>query len=309
MHRLLIFVVVFCFFSFPTAHSAVILKVKGRKALVDLEGVQAEKGDKFDALNLYGKPLGVMEIKKVKKGKAIAVLLKGKMGVNWILEPSAQVSHSFDAEEEYDPVGDGSTDSDASSSAGSSYIFSQESIFASNGVGLMLGPTFNMITLSGDKRVAGWGFHGAVNVDFSLKGPLGVRLLLGYQTLVARGNNCGLAVCELLIHYPGAGLLLRGVFLRHLMFQPWAGVGGFLFWPLVSEQANLGLDNESFSGFHGSLTGAMGMDIHFGGFYFPIQLDASWINPLLISSRSLKKGSKEFKPLYMGIKLGIAFSF
>ena len=308
MKKLLTFVVFFILFSFSEAHSAVIIKIKGRKALVDLEGVQAEKGDKFDALNLYGKPLGVLEIKKVKKGKAIAVLLKGKMGMNWILEPSAQTTNSFNAEEEYDPVG-GDNSLDSSDSSISSDISSRRSPFSSNGVGLMLGSTFNMITLSANKRVAGWGFQEALNVDFSLMGPLGVRLLLGHQTLVATGSNCGLSRCDLLIHYPGAGLLLRGVFLKHSMFQPWVGAGGFLFWPLVDKRADLGLDNKSFSSFHGSLTGAVGVDIHFGGFYLPVQLDVSWINPVLISLQTLKDGSKQFKPLYIGVKAGIAFSF
>ena len=305
MHRLFIFFVITSLFSFSTAHSAVIIKIKGNKALVDLEGVQVEKGDKFDALNLYGKPLGVLEIKKVKKGKAIAVLLKGKMGMNWILEPSAQDSNSFTAEEEYDPVENSSSDTSYSSDSTRASL----SRFSSNGVGVMLGATFNTITVSPNKSVSGNGFHGALNVDFSIIDPLGIRLMVGHQTLIASGSNCGLSKCKLLIHYPGIGLLLRGIFLKHLMFQPWVGAGGFLFWPLVDKTADLGLGSNSFSSFHGSVTAAVGMDIHFKGFYFPIQLDVNWINPVVISLQSLKEGSREFKPLYLSVKLGIAFSF
>ncbi len=309
MKNLLIWLTFFLLFSFSAAHSAVIVKIKGRKALVDLEGVPAAKGDKFDALNLYGKPLGVLEIKKVKKGKAIAVLLKGKMGMNWILEPSAQETGAFNTEDEdeYDPARRDSI-SDSSSSVDSD-ISSKGSPFSSNGFGLMLGANFNTITISANKSVAGWGFQEALNIDFSLVGPLGLRLLLGHQTLIATGSNCGLPRCSLLIHYPGAGLILRGVFLRHLMFQPWVGAGGFMFWPLVDKQHDLGFDKKSFSSFHGSVTAAVGVDIRFGGFYLPVQLDASWINPITISIQSLKEGSKEFKPLYIGLKVGIAFSF
>lgn len=306
MKKSLICAFFFLLFSFSEAYSAVIIKIKGNKALVDLEGVQAEKGDKFDALNLYGKPLGVLEIKKVKKGKAIAVLLKGKMGTNWILEPAAQGSNSFNAEEEYDPVETGGS-SDFPSHTDTS---SRKSPFFSNGVGLMLGSNFNIITLSANKSVAGWGFHEAISVDFSLIEPLGIRLLLGHQTLVAVGrSNCGLSNCSLLIHYPGAGLLLRGIFLKNLMFQPWLGAGGFLFWPIVDKRANLGLDEGSFSSFHGALTAAVGVDIHFDGFYLPVQFDVNWINPVAISFRPLKEGAKQFKPLYIGMKVGIAFSF
>jgi hypothetical protein len=270
---------------------------------VDLEGVQAEKGDKFDALNLYGKPLGLLEIKKVKKGKAIAVLLKGKMGMSWILEPSAQQdTGTFNTEDEYDPAR--RDDISDSSSSVDSDISSKNSPLSSNGFGLMLGANFNKITISANKSVAGWGFQEALNIDFSLAGPLGLRLLLGHQIFKATGGSG-----NLLIHYPGAGLIVRGVFLRHLMFQPWVGAGGFMFWPIVDKQHDLGFDKKSFSSFHGSVTAAMGVDIHFGSFYLPIQLDVSWINPITISVRPLKQGAKEFKPLYMGLKTGIAFSF
>ena len=305
MKNLLTGLIFFLLFSFSAAHSAVIIKIKGRKALVDLEGVQVEKGEKFDALNLYGKPLGLLEIKKVKKGKAIAVLLKGKMGMNWILEPSAQAGSAFNTEDEYDPTRE---DISSDSSADSDVSF-QKSPFSSSGVGLMLGANFNTITISANKSVVGWGFQENLNIDFSLVGPLGLRLLLGHQTLIVTGSNCGLPRCSLLIHYPGAGLILRGVFLRHSMFQPWVGAGGFMFWPLVDKQHDLGFDKKSFSSFHGSVTAAVGVDIRFSGFYLPVQLDASWINPITISVRPLKEGVKEFKPLYMGLKIGIAFSF
>ncbi len=309
--QVLIFSLVFCvLYPFSFAHSAIILKVKGRKALVDLEGVQSEKGDKFDALNLYGKPLGVLQIKKVKKGKAIAVLIKGKMGVNWILEPSAPDSSdrsSFGGNEEYDPAGKRNHTSSAENfSTASSF---QKSPYSSNGFGIILGPQYNIITTAPNKSIVGWSFAEQLIVDFSLMGPLGARIMLGHQTLRASGSNCGLSTCSLGIHYIGAGFLLRGIFLRHSMFQPWLGAGGSLLWPFVDQKANLGLDKKSFSSFHGAVTGALGIDIHFGGMYIPIQIDASWINPVLISLQSLKEGARDFKPLYIGAKLGIAFSF
>ena len=308
MQRLFIFVFIFSSFFSSSAYSAVILKVKGRKALIDLEGVQAEKGDKFDALNLYGKALGLLEIKQVKKGKAVAVLLKGKMGINWILEPAAQSSNSFAEEEEYDPVG---AKPKANYSAGDSAAsLFKKSNLASNGVGLIGGINFNSVAVSADKSVSGIGLQGALFADFFIINPLAVRLMLGYQQLIAQGSDCGgLSTCNLLIHYPGAGIFLRGVFLTHLMFQPWLGGGGFLFWPLVHQTANLGLDKKSFSGFHGALTGALGVDIHFSGFYIPLQISVNWINPVVVSLQSLKPGSRQFKPFYIGINTGVALSF
>ena len=301
------------FFSFQV-HSAVILKIKGRKALVDLEGVKAEKGDRFDALNLYGKPLGLLEIKKVKRNKAIAVLLKGKMSVSWILEPTSQsASSSFNTGEEYDPVGSKNDDVDSNRetyirSSKSSSIFSK-STETSSGIGVILGAHFNTISLSNNKMVSGLGWKAALFADYTITGPLGIRLIAGHQTLLATGSKCGMGNCNLLINYPGAGFLLRGVFLKHLIFQPWLGGGGFLLWPIADQKADLGLDRKSFNSFHGVLTASAGIDLHFNGFYLPIQVDANWINPVLISLRPLKEGSKEFKPFYLGAKIGIAFSF
>ena len=305
---IIFFLIFWSLYPFSMAHSAIILKIKGRKALVDLEGQTAEKGDKFDALNIYGKPLGVLQIRKIKKGKAIATLIKGKMGINWILEPSAPGSSSyFEEGDEYDPAGRGNESGATHFSTGSSF---QKSPYSSNGVGLILGSQYNMIATAQNKSVVGWSLSEQLIVDFNIMGPLASRIMVGHQNLRAKGANCGLSNCNLDIHYIGAGFLLRGVFLRHSMFQPWVGAGGFLLWPLiVNPKANLGLDKKSFSSFHGALTGALGVDIHLGGFYIPIQIDASWVNPVLISFKPLKQGAKEFKPLYVGAKAGISFAF
>ena len=304
MQKFKFFLIFFLFFSSP-AYSAVILKIKGRKALIDLEGVQAEKGDKFDALNLYGKALGLLKIKQVKKGKAVALLLKGKMGVNWILEPSSQAaSSSFISEEEYDPAGV----RPKSASLKSSSVLKKSNI-VSNGMGLLAGMQFNSVAVTTDKSISGSGLQGSLFADFFIINPLAVRLILGYRQLIASGSDCGLSSCQLLIHYPGGGIFLRGVFLTHLIFQPWIGGGGFLFWPLVHKKANLGLDKKSFSGFHGALTAALGVDIHFNGFYIPLQVSVNWINPVVFSLQSLKPGSRQFKPFYIGINTGVAFSF
>jgi len=300
----LFFLTFFLLFS-SLAHSAVILKIKGRKALVDLEGVNAEKGDKFDALNLYGKALGLLEIKKVKKGKAIAVLLKGKMGISWILEPSSQDGGSFttSTEEEYDPVDN--TDSKASKS----WTNTKAKKSSTGGVGVLGGIHWNSITTKPGQSVSGFSYKGALFTDISMANHIGVRVIVGYHSLLATGSSCGLSNCKLLIHYPGAGFFLRGIFLPNTTFEPWLGAGGFLLWPFVNQQADLGLDPKSFQSFHGALSGVAGVDIHFNNFYIPIQLDFNWINPVIISASALKEDSTEFKPFYIGAKIGIAMYF
>ena len=236
----------------------------------------------------------------------MAVLLEGKMGPNWMLEPNANASKRFLASvEEYHEGGQ----SDIYSTSHSPPV---ENFYPSSGFGLVAGLNLNIITLSASKNITGRSPNGSLFLDFSFMDSSivepGLRLFLGYQQLRAQGKNCG-RPCSLIVHYPGAGILLRAVFLKNIMFQPWLGGGGFLFWPLVDKQHDLGLDKKSFESFHGSLTGALGLDFHFKGFYIPIQVGISWINPVLISLQAVKPNSKEFKPLYMEAKLGFAFSF
>ena len=290
---------------FPS-YSAVIVKIKGRKAMVDLDGVQAEPGDRFDALNLYGKALGLLEIKKVKRGKAIAVLLKGKMGVNWLLEHSTSGGgrERVTEVESAAPV-----TSKKSISSSSSFSFMKKKSHSSASMGLMAGLGFNSLATGENKSVEGNGLKGALFVDLSIANPLALRLMLGYRQFRATGKACGLKSCNLLVHYPGGGLMLRLVFFDHLIFQPWLGGGGFLFWPFVDKTANLGFDKKSFSSFHGALSAGLGLDIHFSGFYIPLQMDVNWINLVMLSFQSLKTGVREFKPFYIGLRGGVAFSF
>ena len=302
----------YCVLPFWPAHSAVIIKIKGQKALIDLDGVQAEKGDTFSALNLYGKALGLLQIKKVRRGKAIAVLLKGKMGANWILEPVALQNSRFLAsvddshEDDYHPA-------DRSDIYSTSRSLIQRKPSHSFGFGLITGLHANYISLSADKSIRGYSPHGALMADFSfMEGSIvsfGLRMFLGYRQLRAQGKNCGRRPCSLILHYPGGGFLLRAIFLKDRTYQPWLGAGGFLFWPFADKKHHLGLDKKSFESLHGALTGAVGIDFHFKNFYIPVQVDFNWINPILLSFQSSNPNSIEFKPFYLGAKLGLVFPF
>ena len=284
-----------------------ILKVKGRKALIDLEGASAELGDRFNALNLYGKPLGLLEIKKVKRGKAIAVLRKGKMKVNWILEPADDTpAEAPPAAADYNPPP--SFAAPARHTQPAKKYKPPRSSF--NTVGFSLGPYLNWVRISSSTKISGWSWQAGGTLDFFFTNYLSARINLGYQTLQAAGTDCGnITRCNLSLHYPGAGILLRGVFLKNYLFRPWIGGGGALFWPIVDKDRDLSLDKKSFDGFHGALIGALGVDIHLKKIYLPIQLEVGWINPVLISFRSLKEGTREFKPIYAGFKFGVGFYF
>ena len=73
-------------------HSAIIMKVKGNRCFVHLEGSAASVGDHLEALDLFGKPRGIIRLNKVKNGKAIATIIDGTVGVNWLLEHTNQTN-------------------------------------------------------------------------------------------------------------------------------------------------------------------------------------------------------------------------
>ena len=81
----------FCILLIPLfGHSAIIIKIKGNRCFVHLEGASAAVGDHMEALDLFGKPRGIIRLDKVKNGKAIATIVEGKVGVNWLLEHTTQ---------------------------------------------------------------------------------------------------------------------------------------------------------------------------------------------------------------------------
>ena len=73
-------------------HSAIVVKVRYNKCLIHLEGVDAQVGDYFQAVNLTGQAKGLVRLEKVKNGKSIAVIQEGIVEPNWILEKTNQRS-------------------------------------------------------------------------------------------------------------------------------------------------------------------------------------------------------------------------
>ncbi|MGI9548561.1 MAG: hypothetical protein ACR2M7_01070 [Bdellovibrionales bacterium] len=72
------------------AQSVVILKTQDHQALIHLEGLRTRSGSYFEALDLYGKPRGLVQIRQVGQKKAIAVLRLGQMKPKWSLEPKSR---------------------------------------------------------------------------------------------------------------------------------------------------------------------------------------------------------------------------
>ena len=277
-------------------HSAVILQVKGKKALVDLEGMEAAAGEQFDAINLYGRTLGRLRLEKVKSGKAIAVLLKGKMDKNWVLEPAKRRKKTKTLS------GNAKNTTQVRSSSSSPGLLKS--------AGILAGLQWNRIAMSQTQTVTGLSFNGALFVDIPFSLSFAVRTALGWHQLKAEGAGCQANECRLLVNYPAVQMLFKYSFLKNKIFDMWAGAGGSLFYPIPLAGRTLRFADESFKGLHGALSASTGANIFVNKqeFYIPIQIGLDWQNPFVFSLRPTK-GTRGFQPLYLSFKAGVAFSF
>lgn len=86
MRHLKVSFIFFIILFSSVAESAFVLKSKGDKILIHLEGKNIKRGTWFKVINPLGKAKGLIQIKKTGKSKAIAVLKLGKTEKAWPLE-------------------------------------------------------------------------------------------------------------------------------------------------------------------------------------------------------------------------------
>jgi len=70
-----------------SSYSALIIKVKDKKALIHLQGVKTQTGAYFRVYNLDNRKRGLLKIDRVSHTKAIGTLKEGAMSRKWNLEP------------------------------------------------------------------------------------------------------------------------------------------------------------------------------------------------------------------------------
>ena len=282
------------------SYSAIIVKVKGRKALVNLEGMEVSKGDKLQAINLSGSIKGLLKIRAVRRDQAVAVLVTGKMKKDWLVEPAggSKKKNSFVSKKLKNL-------SKMDIAVSTKDIIGKSS--SAGGMGLLAGGQFNIIPE--EEPLSGLSWKGALLFDIpSFVEWFSIRTLIGYSLFHAEKKSE--PAKALSIHYPGIKVLLRGILLQKPSFNLWIGLGGALFYPIVDPDKDLSLDSKSFAGLHGVASGALGSDIELGRIYIPIQIDMNWINPVMWLPLKISSGKgKEFKPLYIGFKAGLALHF
>jgi len=77
--------------SVNVAFAARVEKVKDKQVLIDNEGTEIHEGEKYFVM-IEGKKKGVVKITKVKNGKSLGVLTKGKAEVDAGVEPTGRAS-------------------------------------------------------------------------------------------------------------------------------------------------------------------------------------------------------------------------
>ena len=88
--RILFFIFFVVILITPNSQAIVILKVKNKRALIDLEGLRTKKGAYFEAIDAYGKKRGFVQIKRIGKRKALGIVKLGMINKKWSLEPTSK---------------------------------------------------------------------------------------------------------------------------------------------------------------------------------------------------------------------------
>lgn len=146
------------------------------------------------------------------------------------------------------------------------------------------------------------GFGGGLFViaDFSLNNFIRAGGSFGgkYFSTSSEEQKCGQKRgCQLTIYYLSASLSLKLNLITFVDHKLWFAGEGVLMQPLA--YTNNTLTKQSFSPFHGTLGGGLGIDFDFGNFVMPISINGQFYMP---SSKTVMAGTA-------GLQVGLAYKF
>ncbi|MGE0528798.1 MAG: outer membrane protein [Bdellovibrionales bacterium] len=268
MLRNLVCLLVLLIFA-PTAMAAVVAKVKGKNALIELKGDTASPGDLFYAINAEGKRRAILRIAKVKGGKAIAKVLKGKADAGMTLElrPASVTA----GKKRSSPSERGSAGGNRRSYWGGMAGFAMDSMKVD-----VNDSTTNLFreTVS----MSGTGFSGQGLFDYELFPQIWFRGLGGIEMFNASGSSvCGTGnreTCDAKMTYLSLDLIGRYVFSIG-NFRPWAGGGVALLFPLTKSASALQTSSISTTSAYQVMGG---LDWHISPkFFIPISIEYSML--------------------------------
>lgn len=207
------------FVSFSYAFAADITKVKGNKALINLDGIEAAEGDVFFAIDSNGKKKGIIKIDKIKGEKAIGSISKGKAQVGWTLTKRGSKAASQDE-----------TVSPSSSKKG--FTASTHDSFIGGMVGYGMDSAEVTLDSGSVASLSGGGISAKGFFDYRLFPNIWFRGFAGIENFNGTGSNvCGGATCDVKIMYITFDFWGRYVF-SEKEFRPWLGGGFTLLFPM-----------------------------------------------------------------------------
>lgn len=209
------------FVCLTPAFGADITKVKGNKALINLDGTDASEGDIFFALDSNGKRKGLIKLEKVKGDKAIGNITKGKAMVGWTLTKRVPKGRKG---------GDEITPSSRRSSGGPT-----GDMFLGGMLGFGMDSTEVTLDTGDVAALSGTGLSFKGFFDYRLFPNIWFRGFTGIENFNGEGKNiCGTGAtskCDVKIMYISFDFWGRYLFSEKDL-RPWLGGGFTLLFPM-----------------------------------------------------------------------------
>ena len=293
-----------------SAESAYVQKMKGSKVLILLEEEdRLKKGEIFYAINPENKRKGLIRILKVKKGKALGRIKKGRAKKGWKLISRKKwiqqknQQKSFVAKENRKEKSNYALSETEEKKSFSIEVLGNVHLYNLNFKALENTPLYR--ELSEDLRatkITGLGFGGQLTFNYSLLSWLYVHSQFGYShvSLVSEKKACSKnnlpTSCMTLIGYltPGIG---GKIVLPLPYFKPWIGGGVHFYFPVIKDSIGpyireKGITNTTV------MSLAAGFNVEISSFRFPVFFEYAFFPKSNIITAH-----------YMGVSLGLSFLF
>lgn len=259
-------------FGFATPSYAVkVVKTKGKKVLVDGEGDSLEVGQIFLVKNDAGKSVGIIKLTKVARGKAVAILGKGVAEAGQNLVPKKTKSGETAPPE---PMKEAKTRGKKPSAdqaywgAMVGYTMAKADINLFDGTG----------AAAGSVALDGSGFSAKALYDYPLFSAISFRGMAGMEQFNVGGassaacsSSGAVTECKAEIMYLTIDFWGRYMFSRDGTFRPWAGLGGWLIFPMTKDSTAIkesSIDNSNIFAIGG------GFDYYLSETtYLPVQIE------------------------------------
>jgi hypothetical protein len=273
------------FLATSSSFAAFVTTVKGKKALINMDGDTAEENDEFFLIDpATNKKMAIVRIKQIKGAKALVDILKGRAAPNYTLQAKASSTRPMSADVT-DPAaagGEHGADSAESPKAQGGFLTMLKESYGITGSYNMNSMTANVsyreplgTLLKSTTSMSGSGFGVGGFYDYPFGDSFAGRVFTGLEQFVVKGsadnNACsGSTNCDADITYLSAYGLAKWYFLPG-KYRSWAGGGAGFMLALAKSSSAL---NESQISTNQVFTAAVGTDIQMSRQnYVPLSLE------------------------------------